>query len=991
MKNHIAFKFIAVVLCAASLLGAVGSGLGIFAMTDLDLYSKSVDQVYREQVDRNGRNLAHKIGMHYTSTVLGGTPEDMLEDYFGYDDAISSSGFEPLYVGYSLKDADGNELDGRNLNAPGSFSTYLFPVTGQYMHFVDAVPTSERQTEAESQENPPTTMCEADAVQFDAVPPEGAMVYEFQLGTASGSVGGSGWSGAIVFRNQEGQVIFRDPGLSVDPTMENELVTSLTLLGEDGQMIFNAASDSGIGVLQCDPETGATFSSYPITMPMTAAAEAEAAEETIPETSLPEETAAATEAEETAPAETEAEAATEAETEENTTEAASTEESEAVVQETQADSEDSTPAETEAETADNAAEATEAASEAEAAAVSEDSETEIAADDTEATEETAAPTVAETIPEETVPEETFVLEPVPETTMINGKPLESYQVNRTGYYDSALGEVVTARFVYLPMPEMTLELHVAPGALYNEGSYTLLRLIQSVRGYLFPALGICLLLFAVTLVYLICAAGRKPGTEEVRAGGMNRIPLDAYLVLTCFGTVALIAIIGENAESVLLQNVMVGCVFMGGLGYLACLLIVGFFFALAAQGKTPGGFWWRNSLVGWTLKLCRWLLKLFFQGCIKMQQWMTAKGFPLLKNLLKCLWDLICTIWLWISGKLMRIGRWLYRGFDRFYSLLPLTWQWILTGGLMVLFLFITVAARLDVGIILAVLASCALILYGANCFGSLMAATRKMNKGKLDSKADDKMMIGAFKDFAHDLNDLADVAVVAAQKQLKSERMKTELITNVSHDIKTPLTSIINYVDLLQKPHTEEEEEQYLEVLDRQSQRLKKLIDDLMDMSKASTGNMPVDITLVDAVESVNQALGEFSDKLERAQLTPVFRHSEDTVAMMADGKLVWRVLSNLLSNAVKYAMPGTRLYIDLMSLDSQVVISLKNISRDELNVDAEELMERFVRGDDSRNTEGSGLGLNIAKSLMELQKGQLQMLVDGDLFKVTLIFPGL
>jgi len=234
-------------------------------------------------------------------------------------------------------------------------------------------------------------------------------------------------------------------------------------------------------------------------------------------------------------------------------------------------------------------------------------------------------------------------------------------------------------------------------------------------------------------------------------------------------------------------------------------------------------------------------------------------------------------------------------------------------------------------------------------------------------------------------------VAVVAAQKQLKSERMKTELITNVSHDIKTPLTSIINYVDLLQKPHTEEEEKQYLQVLDRQSQRLKKLIEDLMEMSKASTGNMAVDITLVDAVESVNQALGEFSDKLDRAQLVPVFRHTEPSVAMMADGRLVWRVLSNLLSNAVKYAMPGTRLYIDLMQLEGKVVISLKNISREELNVDAEELMERFVRGDGSRNTEGSGLGLNIAKSLMELQKGQLQLLVDGDLFKVTLIFPGI
>ena len=233
-------------------------------------------------------------------------------------------------------------------------------------------------------------------------------------------------------------------------------------------------------------------------------------------------------------------------------------------------------------------------------------------------------------------------------------------------------------------------------------------------------------------------------------------------------------------------------------------------------------------------------------------------------------------------------------------------------------------------------------------------------------------------------------MAVVAAQKQLKSERMKTELITNVSHDIKTPLTSIINYVDLLQKPHTEQQQEQYLEVLDRQSQRLKKLIDDLMEMSKASTGNMAVDVMKVDAAEAVNQALGEFADKLEKAQLIPVFRQPEEPVYMMADGRLVWRVMSNLLSNAVKYALPGTRVYIDLQKVDSKVILSLKNISREELNVQTDELLERFVRGDASRNTEGSGLGLNIAKSLMELQKGQLQILVDGDLFKVTLIFPG-
>ena len=162
------------------------------------------------------------------------------------------------------------------------------------------------------------------------------------------------------------------------------------------------------------------------------------------------------------------------------------------------------------------------------------------------------------------------------------------------------------------------------------------------------------------------------------------------------------------------------------------------------------------------------------------------------------------------------------------------------------------------------------------------------------------------------------------------------------------------------------------------------------MELSKASTGNLPTDIVPIDAAETINQALGEFSDKLAAADLTPVFRQPDAPVTVLADGKLTLRVLSNLLSNAVKYAMPGTRLYIDLLRADSQVVLSIKNISRQPLNTTPEELMERFVQGDSSRNTEGSGLGLNIAATLMEVQKGRMHLTVDGDLFKVTLVFPG-
>ena len=218
---------------------------------------------------------------------------------------------------------------------------------------------------------------------------------------------------------------------------------------------------------------------------------------------------------------------------------------------------------------------------------------------------------------------------------------------------------------------------------------------------------------------------------------------------------------------------------------------------------------------------------------------------------------------------------------------------------------------------------------------------------------------------------------------------MKTELITNVSHDIKTPLTSIINYVDLLSHAQDEQTRAQYLEVLARQSQQIKRLLEDLLEMSKATTGNLTVEVSNLDLAETVNQALGEYADRLEQAGLNVVFRLPEQPCHIRADGRLTWRVLSNLLSNAVKYALPGTRVYMELVRHTDYTELSVKNISREELNVPAEELMERFVRGDISRNTEGSGLGLNIAQSLMEAQGGGLSLYVDGDLFKVTLRFP--
>ena len=228
-----------------------------------------------------------------------------------------------------------------------------------------------------------------------------------------------------------------------------------------------------------------------------------------------------------------------------------------------------------------------------------------------------------------------------------------------------------------------------------------------------------------------------------------------------------------------------------------------------------------------------------------------------------------------------------------------------------------------------------------------------------------------------------------AVARQLKSERMKTELITNVSHDLKTPLTSLISYVDLLKKEGLASENAPgYVEVLDRQSQRLKKLTEDLVEASKASTGNMTVTKEDTDVNLLLSQAAGEYAERLAAAQLTLVTTLTPAEPHIQADGRLLWRVFDNLLSNVCKYAQPGTRVYLSTEVKEGKTQIAFRNVSREPLNISADELMERFVRGDASRNTEGSGLGLSIARSLTELNGGTLELTVDGDLFKATLIF---
>ena len=501
------------------------------------------------------------------------------------------------------------------------------------------------------------------------------------------------------------------------------------------------------------------------------------------------------------------------------------------------------------------------------------------------------------------------------------------------------------------------------------------------QGQIAALLGVSLVAFALLAVYLCCAAGHKPGSQEIRPGGLNCLPLDLYLALL-MGFGLIFAYIGiDGVRYLMSQGNTIAFAYYGYGGYLCCLGFVGFCFACAAQFKAPGCYWWRHSITGLCWKGLVWCWRFFWKCAAWCYRILWAIALPILSwaaGLVKKAWAFVKKLW-----------KRFWKLLARLYGLLPLVWQWVLTG--LMIYGGFAMALGFDSGFLLlvVVLAGMALIVYSAYIFGTLLDAAKRMRGGDLDIKVDEKYMLGAYKDMARELNGLSDVVQLAAQKQMRSERMRTELITNVSHDIKTPLTSIINYVDLLQKPHSQEDGEKYLEVLSRQSARMKRLIDDLIELSKASTGNIPVELTRIDAVEAVNQALGEFTDKLKAAGLTPLFRQPEEPLYIHADGRLLWRAMSNLLTNAVKYAQPGTRLYIDMVAVDKKVCISLKNISRDPLNISAEELMERFVRGEASRNQEGSGLGLNIAQSMMELQHGALELLVDGDLFKATLIFP--
>jgi len=263
---------------------------------------------------------------------------------------------------------------------------------------------------------------------------------------------------------------------------------------------------------------------------------------------------------------------------------------------------------------------------------------------------------------------------------------------------------------------------------------------------------------------------------------------------------------------------------------------------------------------------------------------------------------------------------------------------------------------------------------------------TQKIREGNLDHKIEVKRN-GELKKIAGEINGIREGLKNALMNEVKSERLKTELITNVSHDLRTPLTSIITYIDLLKEEKDPEKQKKYINVLDQKSNRLKILTDDLFEMSKLKSGNIQTEKSKIDLVDLINQGLGEYENSIEESGLDFILSFSDDERFFVnADGSLIWRSIDNIFSNIFKYALENSRVYIDVTSKENYVILTVKNISRNALNICADELLQRFTRGDEARSNDGSGLGLSIAKSLVEVQNGSLDIVIDGDLFKVMI-----
>lgn len=454
----------------------------------------------------------------------------------------------------------------------------------------------------------------------------------------------------------------------------------------------------------------------------------------------------------------------------------------------------------------------------------------------------------------------------------------------------------------------------------------------SIYAVILVSFAICIFLF----IFLVSAAGHRKKTEVIVETWMDKIPFDIYMGLVCVAGGFLLMLLMEVSQtySTFASVIAPVVVVLLCMAWLALLAILSF----AVRVKTRR--WWKNTIIYLVLsRIC--------------------KGLHTILNNIPMLWEAILAIGIISLLELLVLVAGTY-GDSWVYFL------WFFEKLVLV-----------------------TLILWAILQMKALQEGGRKIAQGDLEHQIDTSKMFWEFKRHGEYLNSIGIGMSKAVDERIKSERFKTELITNVSHDIKTPLTSIINYVDLLQKENLENETvEEYLEVLDRQTGRLKKLIEDLIEASKASTGNLTVNLERLEAGVFMVQTVGEFEEKTNASGLELLITKPEKSVYIMADGRHFWRVIDNLMNNICKYAQPSTRVYINMEEKDQRVIITFRNTSKYALNITSEELMERFVRGDSSRNTEGSGLGLSIAKSLMELMGGTFDLYVDGDLFKVVLGF---
>lgn len=479
----------------------------------------------------------------------------------------------------------------------------------------------------------------------------------------------------------------------------------------------------------------------------------------------------------------------------------------------------------------------------------------------------------------------------------------------------------------------------------NSEVATMTRIISVCFAYSNLLLGVMVasaLLALACFAFLMAAAGHRKGCEEIQSGITERLPFDVLTVLVA-------------TAGVILMQLLIG--FSYGDANAAKLVA----YVLIFEAAAALCLWWcmsfaRRLKIGNVIKSCisirllLWCWRVFknlldFVG-------RTLKGMALIPKASVIIFGILFIEFFWIVGF----------GADG----AALVFGWFIERSVLVL-----------------------LTLYVLLCMKKLLKAGKEISQGNMDYHVDTGKMYGPLREHGEQLNRISEGMNKAVNARMKSEHFKTELITNVSHDIKTPLTSIINYVDLLEKEEIDNEKaKEYIRVLSRQSARLKKLIDDLIEASKASTGNLNVSLERCELGVLIDQCAGEYAEKLKAAGLELVVTKPEEPVTIMADGRHMWRVFDNLLNNVCKYAMAGTRVYLNLDKAAGKATVTFRNISASQLNISGEELMERFVRGDSSRNTEGSGLGLSIARSLVQLQNGELELTVDGDLFKVVLRF---